>query len=263
MGAWRYVPAVLTIGVTLSLATPASAASVSDSPRGLMHKVMDKSSSRLKGVDVYVEKIHGGQLPMGAAMGTGGQSYCSHCRVFKTEEVTLADGSKVKVGRLLSPTEVSVLAGISPSSSNLAAYGAGMASAQDALGANADKMLGPWASAARGAFGDTSLSTNQVQQDVEKKSWQTDEREAPWLNPFRMIGGGAGMFLGAAQGVREAETSLGQSQQQASANAARTEAMLADAKTIGVEQVNGRPAVHIDLPIPEDLANEARAMAAN
>lgn len=263
MGTWRYVNVFLAIGVTLSWAAPLSAASISGSPESLVHEVMDTGSSRLRGVDVYVEKIHGGQLPMGAAMGTGGQSYCSHCRVFKTEEVTLADGSKMKVGRALSPTEVSVLAGIAPSSSNLAAYGGGMAQAQDALGANADKMLGPWAGAARSAFGDTSLSTNQVQQDIEKKSWESDEREAPWLNPFRMMGGGAGMFLGTAQGVREAETSLGQSRQQASANAARTQAMLADAKTIGVEQVNGRPAVHIDLPIPEDLANEARAMAAN
>lgn len=230
-------------------------------PREWMEAAKLKAGERLEGVDIYVERIKGGEIPgLRAALGPGQSSAClSDCRVHTTVDVPLPDGSPLKAPHLLSPGEVAVLAGQSPTAATMDLFAGGYGAMQDMFAGNADQMTGPFAGMARAAFGDISVSNAEVRADIESKSWegnspspgaglQSSEREAPWLNPFRMFGAGSYMFEETADAVAEAERGLGKSAEEALADAERRRALLADAEIVGIEDVGGVRAVHIALP---------------
>ena len=218
-------------------------------------------SSRLAQVDNYVEKIAGGQVPGLAATGLQDGRCMGNCRVFTTVDIPLANGETLKAGHLLSPTEVAVLAGAAPNSTNLAMFGFGMAAAQDAFAANADQMLGDFAGIANNIFGATedpddsegprkisNLTTSRVAADAANRTYEENEADSPWLNPFRLFGAGAMMFGGAAIAVGEAEASLAESGNQALAEAARMQEALQNAELGGEESIDGEMAMRIDIP---------------
>lgn len=223
---------------------------------------MARASARLAQVDHYVERVRGGQIPgLRTGLEPGQSGPClSNCRVYTTVPITLGDGTTLKAGHLLSPTEVAVLAGVSPDAEFLRGFGDGMVLMQETIAANSGEALGPFAGLAEAAFGDTSLSTLEVIGDADGRSWEgaaVNEREAPWLNPFRLFGAGAGMFYGAANAVEEAQVSLGQSANQALGEAEQANALFANVREVGIEQIDGRAAMHLGFPIPSQASAAA------
>jgi hypothetical protein len=274
----RRVFDIIAAMVIFGAAAPASAQGMPDTAEGWFNYAESNASMRLGGVHHYVERIQGGEIPgLRAALGPGQTGACvSDCRVYTTVDVPLADGSTLKAGHLLSPSEVAILAGRSPSAAMMDVFAGGYGGMQEIIGENADEMMGPFGGMARAAFGDISLSNNEVREDIENRSWEqesgsgpdecgtsfdgrqlspeeceglsSNEREAPWLNPFRMLGAGSYMFSETATAVQNAEIGLGQSANQALADAERQRQLFENTEIVGIEDIGGSSAVHIALP---------------
>lgn len=224
-------------------------------PQGWIDAATIEMSNRFSPVEVYVEKLKGGVFPgMNQAMGANVPECTSQCRVYTVEEVMMGLETVINIAHLLSPTEVYALAGIGPDPMTLSMMSYGYAEAQDKMAENATQMLGPWAGIATMVFGEI-VDADQVEEDIENRSWETDERETPWLNPFRMFGMGAVMLGEAAASSAQAQMSLGQSGDQTQANMDLMASFLEDAILMGLETINGKSAMHIKAPIPEAAAS--------
>jgi len=254
-------------------------------PSQILQAVNMFETERLMGVEQYVERIRGNEIPgLQYGLGPGQQGPCtSNCRVYTTVDVRFPNGQVLKKGHLLSPDEVAVLAGAAPDSARLAYMGEGYGLMQDELARNADQ-LGPMGGLVGIFMGDdaSEMTNRRVQRDIENRTWEdtitvpgsedgegggtpdaegAKEWEAPWLNPLRMFGGGAYFYNEAAVATKNAELSLQQSGAQALEEAAAQDQLLDDARTVGIEEVDGQSAVRIDLPVPPGAAAQMQGEA--
>ena len=220
-------------------------------------------SDRLDRVETYVERLKGGQIPgLSEALGQDGPKCTSSCRTYKVEDVVIGDMVERRFSRLLSPMEAYALAGVSPETAEMAGMSVGMQYAQDAFAANATQMLGPWAGIATVLLGEVPDS-EQVAEDIDNRTWEQDERETPWLNPFRMFGTGSYMFAEAARASAAADASLAQSGSTAQAEVNMAMAFVLNAVMVGIESFDGTPAMLIRAPIPEEAAQQFAAQSAD
>ena len=116
-------------GIALVVAALVSAQPLSASvPGGALESALNARGQRMKNVEIYVERIRGGELP---GMSLGGPCVSiANCRVYKIETVVGPDGTTTRQERVLSPIEVQVLAGLSPSADFVEIYGAAMIDVQ-------------------------------------------------------------------------------------------------------------------------------------
>ena len=252
----RYTLIVPAVALSILVSQSALAQMVPGEAQALLELIGETASNNLDGVDHTVEVLQGGQIPgLDAAMGNQANSKCtSQCRVKKTEVVDVGDRT-LRVPRLLDPMEAYALAGVSTDAGQLALMSEQMGLMQDTFSENADEMLGPWAGVAGPLMG--GVPDNQtVADDIGSKSWEQDERETPWLSPFRMFGAGSLMTAEAARAVARAEQGLEESNSRAQADTEVTFSFYDSAQIVGPEIVNGISATRIDAQIPEDVANQ-------
>ena len=216
-------------------------------------------SMRMDRVNLYAERLQGNQVPgLRVGMGPGEVGPCqSNCRVYTTVDLELPDGTTLKEGHLLTPTEVSVLAGNTPGADMANLYGFGLETAQNVVAENGASMLGPFAGIASSIFGNPSEMTyEKVSEDAANKTFREDESESPWLNPFRMLGGGAQMMYAGGAAIGEAERGLSESGTQALEEAVLRDEMSENASLGGMEEVDGFAAMRIDMILPESAAGQ-------
>lgn len=250
-------------------------------------------SDRLDGVDNVVERISGGMTEMfGAALGPEQQGGCLNCRVSVVQTVNIPDGSslipdgsanipdgadnipdgadnipdgadnipnvhEMSVRHQLSRQEVAVMIGESPTAM-MSGMAEGMEIMQDSLADNATTVLGPWAGIAGALFGGIP-DTDGVKAGIDAESWKYDERQTPWLNPFRMFGAGSYMMSESAKSSAAAEQSLANTPSEAQAEFNRTRAATANANLAGIETVDGQPAMRIDIADYDEAAAQSAA----
>lgn len=239
---------IVLAGAVLLLVTPLAAPGQEALEQ--LTRLLREDSRRLEGKEVYVERLEA----MGVTFLDPGEwldegddmtSCIGSCLVYKVEDVNSPDGTVVrKQRRLLSPMEVSVLAGTSPGSDMMEMYGAalmafqldfneGLTGARDPTG-NIDRVR-------EYRFGDEDLD---------------DAPLDPWMDPFALMYTGGAMVHDASQGVREAEESLANSATRAQAEADEEASALSQLEESGVEEVGGRSTIRytaaaLDMPVQE------------
>jgi hypothetical protein len=127
----------------------------------------------------------------------------------------------------LSPIEVQVLAGLSPSADFLEIYGAAMIDVQQ-------------------MFNERTGGENMadVAEGLDERDWENDESKKPWLNPHRLFAAGGLMMVETAQAIRDAEHSLETSASQAQAETDKSGALASQLEDLGVENRDGVLANH-------------------
>ena len=209
------------------------------------------------GSNMYAEMMimQGAAQIFGNVPGMQDGGCAARCLFHEIVNVQLADGSTMKASHLLSMLEVMARAGIADAGM-FDAMGTGYAIMQDTMAENAEEGLGEFGPLAKFAFGDISVSTSQVMQDAKNKSWEVEdetdpnwvaEREAPWLNPFRLFGAGAGMMFETADAIDEANATQMQDAAQEQVAANQKLALAEQMRVVGTTEISGRPAVHLSL----------------
>ena len=255
----KLIPALVALVMLSPGQVLAQAGAMMDSASFWMQNLQNRSSARLAsyGGSMYAEMMYmqGVAQLFGDVPGTQGGECSARCLFYEVVRVQLGDGSNMNAAHLLSMLEVMAMAGIADA--DMAdAMGTGYAIMQDKIAENAEQKLGQFGPLAKFAFGDVSVSTTEVMQDIADESWEVEdeddptwvaEREAPWLNPFRLFGAGAGMMFETADAIDEANVTRlqGAAQEQAAAN--QKLALAEHMRVAGMTEVSGRPAVHLSL----------------
>lgn len=215
-----------------------SARSYAEEAPGLLKQVLEEHGKRMEGVDTYVKRIRGGEIPgLREGLPGGAVGPClANCVVYKVEEVETADGSTL-LERALSPLEVQRLAGLTPEAEYFDLLGAGMIDFQQMIN---DQFGWSWSPGGRQDGGETSGLEG-------------------FLAPWNMFYAGGTMLRDVAEGVREADRSLETSADQAQGSADQAGAVMSEAQDLGSEAVNGTPARVFGF----DDVNMAMAIAEN
>lgn len=180
----------------------------------------ERAARRIQGVDIMVKKMDETLSPGPAPPGAG-PCAMGGCVALKNENGEL---------RILTPTEVQVIAGLTEDSATLTAMGVGMIEGQLMLNdgmraeiAAADPRLGMLANVmTEGGIGGAGLE--------------------PYMNPFQMIGLGGAFVLAGAKAVDEAADNIAGGAEFASAQAAARDALMERGEHVGIVDYNGRPA---------------------
>jgi len=221
------------IGVALMGLQPLVAAGQSqDAWNGFVERWTERRDRQLESVDIYVKRVKRGAVPGLEAVPAAGAGECSsfaNCDVVQVETVTNPDGTIGRHERALSPSEVSVLAGVNPGSVFFDQLGVSLFTAQAALNSN--------------VFGDTPIF-NESFGDV-----------APlWLDPTQILNTAGVMAVEAANAAQDAEDSLRNSEQIAQSDADQTAAAISQLNPAGTETIDGTvtqlyTAASLDLPV--------------
>ncbi|MGA8203159.1 MAG: peptidoglycan-binding domain-containing protein [Woeseiaceae bacterium] len=210
-----------------------------------------ESSRRLEGVRVYAERIRGGDIPgLNTALAEGNTTACFTCRFYQVLSIVLANGQTMNVSRPMSAEEAAVVGGVEAVDEEiLVRMSSGLFLAQEEVADFSKGMPGPWQGIATSIFGDTDPGMIEVKKDIDKESWKRDERESPWLNPFRLFGAGSYMYFEAANAMAAAKQEQAGATQTAQREAYSMFDMWKYADVVGDETVDGQPAVHIEIPV--------------
>ncbi len=222
----------------------------------IMTEMLMKRSARLQKVGFYVQRIKRNEIPgMRLGMPDGGKGKClADCRVFKTEKVTLEDGTTAYQERLLTLTEVQRLAGFSQDADNLDLFSVGLVTTQGALNQEFDR------TGASAAMSEIGMPRGDESEGLEDGQ--------PWLSPYRMMASGSVVTSGAADAVREADQSLATSQAQAQTQYDKTRELFASLEEVGTDTMDGRQAKHyqsrgLSVPIESSPGQQGKMTGAD
>jgi hypothetical protein len=224
------------VAALLVLASPVALAQYEDID--WIGRAMDRQQERLQGVERYVERLAGSQLPgMVGNVGDIAASCVDRCVVYQIERKP--DGTLGR--RILSALEVQTLAGASPGIYFLEAYGGALLEIQESFnevtgGERMNLVLGGIANR------DWELDPNGTGVDNPGINRVIRESRMPWLNPWRMFAAGGVMMLETADAFAAAEQSLATSAEQVQAESDRVNQVLAKLEPAGTEELEGGPA---------------------
>lgn len=208
-------PAIAMCATLLTFAAPVahSQPSIND----VMEQTYNWRKRQLQAMDNYVRRVDRGTGIFTASSEDNGPcASFANCDVFRIDD----DGNEVP----LSPTEVAVLAGVSPSVQALDLIGDGMLFAQGQITGLFRDFIGP-----------NELNRAGVPE---------------WLDPTRLVGRGGIMAVAAADTLAAAEESLQTAESRAAADAARAAAFLNQFQHAGTDSVNGTDALKYRTPDP-------------
>ena len=180
----------------------------------------ERAKQRIQGVNYLVKRMESTMVPGPTPPGAG-PCAMGGCVALKNENGEM---------RILTPTEVQVIAGLTEDSATLTAMGVGMIEGQlmmnDGMRAEiaaADPKLGMLANImTEGGIGGAGLE--------------------PWANPFQMVGMGGAFVLAGAKALDDAADNIAQGAEIAQAQAEARRALMENGQHVGIVEHNGRQA---------------------
>jgi Putative peptidoglycan binding domain len=252
---------LLGLACSVVLSQSASARPNTDDPQYWFDKLAAEASKRLEGVAVYAERIHGANIPgLDAALAQGNPTACFTCRFYQVLSVVGVDDRNFNISRPMSPEEAMVASGSKGfDDENFIYMSAGLGMAQEELSSYTAQLPGPWKQMATNIFGDIDLDADEVAEDAIHRSWETgSEREAPWLNPFRLFGAGSYMYFEAGEAITRAKEGLDEAPGEAQEEADTRRTFWRYATVMGEVIVDGEEAVQIEMPVDAERAGGSK-----
>ena len=186
----------------------------------IANQSFERASERLDGTDIIVKRLENAMMQIPAPPGAGACA-TGNC---------IAEKNESGIRRLLTLTEVQVLAGLTPDAGEMYIMGETMIEAQDMMNEGMAAEMNA-ADPRFGALADTLLNGPPGASGLPS-----------YMNPFEMIAqGGSMMILGAIE-IGDATNRLEQGEEIARAQAEARQALVERSEYTGVVDINGTPA---------------------